>query len=222
MGWDVAFYGELSFPGTEALARWRTADLDPATESPFRDDDISGNVDDILKPLVGGRLDWLETIEHENTVSIQGSLTKDMFNQEAPAVVAALRAAWNVGGRGEVWIVGLDTELSYLLHLDEVRSLQRARRALGDPRLAAVTAESGRRAKLPPPPTPTLAPELKTLATSESPARAIAILKEAPKGEYWAERGVIDPQIPELYARFGREVFPVLVALYERNDWSEL
>ncbi len=222
MSWDVAFFGELSFPNADSIARWRAAEIDPSPESPFRGD-VGGSVDTVLTPFAGGLLDWIEVLDDGNKVRIQGQLTKDTFNEEAPSVVAALRAAGDVGARGDVWIVGLGTDLSYLLRLDEQRRLERSRFESADPRLSAVIAESGRRAALhrsaaqaqPPP----LARELKTLATSQDAARAAEILDKAPKGEYWEEFKVIEAQLPQLSARFGPDVFPVLVALLKRREW---
>lgn len=224
MSWDVAVYGELTFPSTEAMARWRTADVDPSPESPFRGDGICGSVDGVLKSLAGGLLDWLEALDSGNTVSIQGQLTKDTYNAEAPSVVAALRAAWDVGGRGEVWIVGLGTDLSYLLRVGEHRSIQRTRADSTDPRLTAVITESGRRAALHRAAGPSLpaeiAPALRTLSQSKDPASAIATLEDAPKGEYWKEFILVDKQLPELHARFGADVVPVIVAILARRGWA--
>jgi hypothetical protein len=71
MSWDVAFYGELSFPSPDAIARWRKAAVDPAPEAPFKAEVISGTVDDVLNPLADHRHDWFEAIARDSTVTIQ-------------------------------------------------------------------------------------------------------------------------------------------------------
>jgi hypothetical protein len=218
MSWDVAIYGDLVFPDAPAVARWLEADVDPAPEID-RGRDVWGRVGAVLRSVGDGRLDWIDVAVKEHEVAIRGQLTRDEWNERHPEVVAAVRAAADVGGRGELRMVGLGIELGFVLRLED-RSFTRVRETADDPRVSAIIAETARRVRLPVVQPLSVAPELLQLSRAKDPAHAIAIIESAPKGLVWKESTAFDEQLPELHRRFGRDVFPVLLAAFARHGGS--
>lgn len=216
MSWDVAYYGDLTFPSAEAIERWRGAEIDPAPELRRA---VTGSVDDVLLPLQGAPQDWIDCTVEGNVVSIRGSLNRDAYNQRAAEVVAAVRAAGDVGAIGELWIVGFGIEPSYVLRLDKARTYSRAKPDSKDPRIAAIGEESARRFRPWQPPVPP-ARELAELTKAARVADVIETLRTAPMGDYWREVVVVDAQLPALHARFGAEMFAVVLALRARRKWG--
>jgi hypothetical protein len=117
MGWDVAVFGELTFP-SERMEKWKGEACDPNafhdwTHDFARDAGTAAKVRDVISRL--GKLDpalgfvEIEVEDGEGRLRIRGHLTEDAYWDENRVLASLFRSAAPFDGRGAITFVGFET-----------------------------------------------------------------------------------------------------------------
>lgn len=123
MSWDFAVHGKVVFP-QNGIDKWLALPLKPERYTPA----LWPFAEPLDTPMTVHQSlnDWdpglLHVTENKRTVQFRGYMSKDAMGDMGNQLAAVFRVASEVGGRGELFLIGVSNTIAYKISVNKESS----------------------------------------------------------------------------------------------------